>query len=207
MNKKGTPFFIAGAVLILVAIGFTVYNYCESLSAEKKASQAVMSLESHISQAVVQQDKYTQYEEASYYPDYVLDPEMDMPTVSLEGYSYIGVLEIPALSLKLPVLESWSDALLRVAPCRYEGSAYKDGFIIAAHNYSSHFADLKELDLGHEIIFTDVEGNCFNYIVASVESLEATDVEEMSSGGWDLTLFTCTPGGQYRVTVRCIRSE
>ncbi len=29
------------------------------------------------------------------------------------------------------------------------------------------------------------------------------DVEEMITGDWDLTLFTCTLGGQTRVTVRC----
>ena len=34
------------------------------------------------------------------------------------------------------------------------------------------------------------------------ETLEPTDEEAMTSGDWDLTLFTCTPGGQTRVTVR-----
>lgn len=28
----------------------------------------------------------------------------------------------------------------------------------------------------------------------------------MITGDWDLTLFTCTPGGQLRIAVRCIRA-
>ncbi len=32
-------------------------------------------------------------------------------------------------------------------------------------------------------------------------------MEEMESGDWDLTLFTCTIGGACRVTVRCQQVE
>ena len=34
------------------------------------------------------------------------------------------------------------------------------------------------------------------------ETLNPTDIEGMESGNWDLTLFTCTVGGQSRVTIR-----
>jgi len=40
-----------------------------------------------------------------------------------------------------------------------------------------------------------------------VETLMPTDIKEMTSGEFDLTLFTCTVGGQYRVTVRCDRVD
>lgn len=36
-----------------------------------------------------------------------------------------------------------------------------------------------------------------------IQILQPGDVEEMLSGGWALTLFTCTLGGRTRVTVRC----
>ena len=42
-----------------------------------------------------------------------------------------------------------------------------------------------------------------NFAVAETEVLEATAIEEMVTGGWDLTLFTCTLSGQTRFTVRC----
>ena len=39
-----------------------------------------------------------------------------------------------------------------------------------------------------------------------METLMPTAVEEMESGDWDLTLFTCTVGGRTRVAVRCALS-
>lgn len=49
----------------------------------------------------------------------------------------------------------------------------------------------------------DIDGNVFSYEVVSLETLSTYDVENMTDGDWDLTLFTCTVGGQFRVTVRC----
>lgn len=79
--------------------------------------------------------------------------------------------------------------------------------VIAAHNYESHFGQLKNLSQGEQITFTDIDGNCFCYQVLDVEILSPYDVQEMTEGAWDLTLFTCTIGGQSRVTVRCERTD
>lgn len=207
MNKKGSVFFIIGLCLFLAAGGFTAYNFIEASSAEKNAYQAGSVIEEEISRAIVEQEDYTRYEEVQYFPDYVLDPDMEMPVTEVDGREYVGLIEIPALELKLPVLSDCNWTLLKKAPCRYSGSAYLGNLVIGAHNYTSFFSRLKELDLGHEVIFYDVDGNRFDYFVSSLETLTPDKVEEMKTGDWDLTLFTCTPGGQYRVTVRCTLSK
>ena len=74
--------------------------------------------------------------------------------------------------------------------------------IICAHNYVTHFGRLRNLLPGDQVIFTDIDGDEFYYTVAEMDTLPGTAVEEMESGDWDLTLFTCTMGGQSRVTVR-----
>jgi sortase A len=130
-----------------------------------------------------------------------------MPTVEVDGYDYIGTLEIPSLSLDLPVMSSWSYAGLNIAPGRYSGSAYMNDLVIAGHNYSSHFGSLKTLAVGDSVLFTDVDGNEFDYEVASVDRLEPTQVAEMKAGDYPLTLFTCTLNGAARVTVRCAAAE
>ncbi len=140
-------------------------------------------------------------------PEYIRNPEMEMPETEIEGNLYIGTLEIPALDVEIPVMSTWSYPQLRIAPCRYQGSAYLDNLIICAHNYDVHFGGLKHLEPGDAIAFTDAEGNVFSYQVETTEILEPTDIEKMESGGWDLTLFTCTIGGEYRVTVRCEKTE
>ena len=144
--------------------------------------------------------------EEAYIPDYILNPEMDMPEEDVDGQKYIGVLRIPDLSLELPVISNWSYPNLKNAPCRYAGSAYMNNMVIAAHNYNSHFGHLKDLSPGDEVTFTDVDGNVFQYEVSALEILSPFAVEEMTSGDWDLTLFTCTVGGQSRVTVRCVQA-
>lgn len=37
-------------------------------------------------------------------PDYILDPDREMPTVEIDGNTYIGTLDIPSLELSLPVM-------------------------------------------------------------------------------------------------------
>ena len=62
---------------------------------------------------------------------------------------------------------------------------------------------LKTLDIGSKIWFIDVEGNRFEYKVSDIEIIKGTNVKQMEKGKWDMTLFTCTYGGQNRMALRC----
>ena len=145
--------------------------------------------------------------QAASQPAFVRYPDMEMPTKEIDGETYIGVVEIPSLELSLPVMSDWSYPQLKKAPCRYVGSVYSHDAVICGHNYDRHFGRLKELVPGDEVRFTDMDGNVFRYSVCAVEQLAKTAVEEMQTGDWDLTLFTCTKGGVMRVTVRCALEE
>ncbi len=129
-----------------------------------------------------------------------------MQTVSVEGNEYIGVLEIPRIGTMFPILENLSDEQLKIAPCRYKGSYLNDTMILAGHNYREGFGIIKQLEIGDVVTFTDTIGNTIKYQVSNVEIIEGTNVEAMEEGeDWDLTLFSCTYGGQERYTVRCTR--
>lgn len=54
---------------------------------------------------------------------------------------------------------------------------------------------------------TNVNGNSVYYKVEIVEEIGPKDIDEMLSSEFDLTLFTCTPGGKTRVTVRSNKVE
>ena len=140
-----------------------------------------------------------------YIPDYILDPNMEMPTVDINGDKYIGTLYFPSLKIELPVMSSWSYPDLKKAPCLYSGSIYAGNAVIAAHNYAGHFGRLAKLSPADTVYFTDVDGNRFSYEVVLEEVLEPTSVEEMTANNYDLSLFTCTLGGESRFTVRCDR--
>ena len=202
-NQIGKIFTITGLLLFAAALALSVYNLWDGYRAEQSREKL---LEEYRDKNQNISDEGEQAEESDgQIPDYQLNPEMEMPEIALDldGVACIGVLEIPAIDLKLPVLSEWSYPLLKKAPCRYSGSAYLDNLVIAAHNYRTHFGKLKELETGDEVIFTDAAGNGFEYKVAVVEALTPQSVEDMTSGEWALSLFTCTLDGKNRVTVRC----
>ena len=203
-NQIGKIFTITGLLLFAAALALSVYNLWDGYRAEQSREKL---LEEYRDKNQNISDEGERAEESDgQIPDYQLNPEMEMPEVILEelgGVACIGILEIPKIDLKLPVLSEWSYPLLKKAPCRYSGSAYLDNLVIAAHNYRTHFGKLKELEVGTEVIFTDVAGNRFEYKVAAVEALTPQSVEDMTSGEWALSLFTCTLDGKNRVTVRC----
>ena len=167
-----------GLLLIAAALFLTIYNFMDDNRASRSAHGVMDQLRE-------------------------MRPEKESEEDDAASQSAAGEVEVPDYVLN--VLSQWSYPNLRIAPCRYQGSAYTDDLVIAAHNYTSHFGNLKNLQEGDTVILTDMDDNVFTYKVALRETLMPTAVEEMSSGDWDLTLFTCTLGGSYRVTVRCER--
>ncbi len=213
-GKKGIIPIAIGSLLILSAICLSGYNMYDEHRAQTSANNAVSLLEEFIPEPpdnAVPADPAgpaadvlpTEIE----IPDYKLNPNMSMPKQQVDGVDYIAKLEIPALDLDLPVISDWSYPNLKLAPCRYSGTAYLDNLVIAAHNYKSHFGSLKSLNPGDMVILTDMDGNEFRYEVIETETLQPTAIEDMTSTDYDLTLFTCTLSGSARLTVRCDRVE
>ena len=198
MKSKAKIFTWIGKVCLLSALLLHLYNIYDNMNQDQNQKQI---LEQYIQETNHQQD--TSFIQI---PDYQLNPEMEMPEVSIPGLEEagcIGIIEIPSINIKLPVLSTWSYSLLKKAPCRYTGSIYLDNMVIAAHNSDAHFKKISNLQEGDIVTFTDAVGNVFTYSVAGIELLQPNEVDNMTNGQWPLTLFTCTYGGASRVTVRC----
>lgn len=198
MNKKkrkGRFIMLLGVLFVLASLALTLYNSYT----ENRAADLSLQVLSELDMAEVQ----PQIE----LPDYVINPDMQMRRKQIDGKYYVGTLSVPALNIKLPVMEEWSYENFKISPCVYEGTPYKDNFIVAAHNYRKHFGSLKNLQKGDRVTFKDMDGNVFSYEVLYTELLDNNDVEGMSSGEWDMSLFTCTYGGAQRVTVRLEKAE
>ncbi|MCD8121459.1 MAG: sortase [Clostridiales bacterium] len=194
-NKIGALCIGLGLLFILGALALFGWNQLEDMRAGAEA-------ESYLPRLV----EYIEAQDAA--PATNLPPELQKEseeTAEIDGYSYIGFLSIPALDLELPVMSEWDYAKLKISPCRYVGSAKTDDLVIAAHNYSRHFGNLSKLTSGDEVYFIDMEGVRYTYTVEVIETLEPDAIEEMTDSDYALTLFTCTYGGQMRVTVRCSR--
>lgn len=218
--KCGLALITIGLLLIAVALFIAGYNIYTDQMADRSARQALERLAEIANlprETVTEVPEYifdeteTVYEPSSSdkieIPDYILDPNMKMPTGEVDGVEYIGILKLPSLELELPIISEWDYPSLKTAPCRYSGSVYKDDIVICGHDYRAHFGNLKQLSYGDKVLFTDMDGNIFNYTVADIEVLSATAIDEMTSGEWDMTMFTCTVGGQNRLAVRLDRTK
>ena len=208
-NRIGNILKGAGLILVTAAVLLLVYNLWDGHRA-RESEEAILAEYLQENKKASESPDASNKEDEQNIPDYLLNPDMDMPEYTLKSLgdvACIGILEIPALDLELPVISNWSYSSLKLAPCRYSGSAYKGDLVIAAHNYQSHFGGLRTLPEGSEVFFTDAVGNRFSYYVAVTEALTPWSVDDMTSGEWPLTLFTCTLDSQNRVTVRCEYSE
>ena len=133
------------------------------------------------------------------------EEDKEMTEIEVLDERYIGFLSIPAIDLELPVMSTWSYEKLNIAPCRYTGSVRGEDLVVMAHNYDCFFGSLPLLEIGDALSFTDADGITTRYEVVGKDLLSPTAVEEMTSGDFDLTLFTCTYGGGSRVTIYCER--
>ena len=199
--KRGAFWIHLGLLLIAAALFLSAYNEMESHEARNSAQQVIAQMCQTLPTETVAET------EAPAVPEYLLDAEREMPVQTINGRDYIGVLTIPSLELELPVLSQWDYPALKVAPCRYSGSLYQDNLIICAHNHASHCGKRKSLRVGDTAIFTDMDENVVRFQLAAQETIQPEDLEAMEAGDWDLTLFTCTVGGQSRVTVRFVRED
>lgn len=185
-KKTGITLMLAGAAALTVSLCLLVYNTFEENSFNSESAAIVSKID------LLRSSK----NDSGVYSD-------DMPSVEIDGLSYIGTLSVDSLGFKLPVISEWDFYNARKALCRYTGSVKDNSMIIAGHNYPSNFGKLSELQKGDKIIFEDMKGSQYTYYVIEIKTLKSTDVEGMQAGDWDLTLFTCTWDAQSRVTVRC----
>lgn len=188
---------VLGALLVLAAAGLFGWNRWEDYQAGKALEDTLPQVRDLASGEDPQDDGAEDGTKGGE------STEDGMAVRWVDGYQYIGYLSLPTLGLELPVMSSWSYYQLRIAPCRYTGSLKSGDLVIAAHNYTTHFGGLKYLSEGDPVYFTDMEGEETAFEVVLVDTLSPYAVEEMTDSGFALTLFTCTYGGQSRVTVRC----
>lgn len=181
---------------MLAGLLYGGWNYYRGIRAGKESASILLRVQKNIE---VVEDKKDDKK-----ADYELSPEMEMPTIEIDGNNYIGVIIIPDLDLELPVMADWSYPKLDITPCRYKGSAYLNNLILMSHDYPQHFGYTYRLEKGAKATFIDISGNRFEYELVNTEELWPTDVDilEKESDDYDLTIFACIYNGKMRTVGR-----
>lgn len=210
MRKAGIALIILGFILLLGSAGLLIHNQREDAMAGKAAGEQLSLL---VEQIRVQKEESqpptaTPEEEDALIQELTPLPtteetEILMDEIQVDGKGYIGYISFPTLELDLPVMSHWTVEKLYTSPCHYFGSVQEGNLVIMAHNYSRHFGRITELRSGDPVYFINAFGEPFFYQVEFQEILPSNCIPQLTSGEFDLTLFTCTYGGANRITVRC----
>lgn len=194
-HALGVMFSTIGVIMILFSSILFAYNTYIEKTAEKYSASAYEKLEEKRKNEKINKKENHQ-------PDFIAAPDMEMPVEEVDGRYYIGTIKIIPLGISLPVQSELDDIKMKFTPCRFEGSVYSGDIILGAHSFRYHFGYLYKLETGDKVEFTDVDGNRFEYKVLYNEILYPDQVNELRSGEWDMTLFTCTIGGRQRIVTR-----
>ena len=167
-NILGTLVFLIGFGLFAGAVGLFIYNTWDSNRAGEASERVVERIE-----------KQRKGKRKRARDPILEDRDREMPTVRIDGFLYIGTLEIPSLDLKLPVMQKWDYSRLKIAPCRFSGSYFTDDLVICGHNYRRHFSPIKGIDIGENVFFVTVDNLVYQYKVTNREILRPTSIEMM----------------------------
>jgi len=208
-SRIGKILIVLGCCCVIAAAAFYMYNQWVSNRAASASEELTGTLSALMAASATSapededDDPLLDAAEAEATPA-ADTADGELATVNVDGYDVIGVISIPAIDRELAVISEWSYPNLQISACRYSG-APAGQLIILAHNFQRHFGLINELQPGDAVTFTDVEGNVYDYEVTGTEIKGKYELQDILSGDWDLTLFTCTYGGANRVVVRCER--
>ena len=126
-------------------------------------------------------------------------------------YETIGVVKIPKLNITYPILSKTTDALMKVAPCKFHGASPNEvgNLCIIAHNYRRKgvfFSDVPDLENGDVVEIQDLSQRTIQYEVYDVHTVmpdNVSDTSQKTNGRKEVTLITCTDNSEQRVIVRC----
>lgn len=128
---------------------------------------------------------------------------------SYKGYQIEGILEIPKINIKYPILNQTSDEAMKISVTKFWGPEPNEigNYTIAAHNNrdGTMFGKTKYLEIGDIIKITSLKNYTIEYQVFDIYSIDPNDVscvESVEKGTKEVTLITCTNGHKNRLIVK-----
>lgn len=141
-----------------------------------------------------------------------------MSLLDITGTGIMCYLEIPSISVKLPVYHTTDESVLQVAAGHLEGTSLPIGGIGTHSAFSGHtgltsaklFTALEHMETGDQFMI-HVLGQTLLYEVDQIDVVlpEETELLQIDSGQDYCTLITCTPYGvnSHRLLVRGVRTD
>ena len=125
-------------------------------------------------------------------------------------YSVVGVINIPKINSKYPIIAETTDPLLKVSVCKFWGANPNEvgNLCIIGHNYknSKFFSKVPTMVVGDIVEITDLSGKTLKYKAYDIYTVDPSDTRctsQLTQGKKEVTLITCTNDTKQRVIVKC----
>lgn len=138
-----------------------------------------------------------------------INEENKQELIKVDGYDVEGIIEIPKIDIKYPIVSTTSDEAMKVAITKFWGTKINDigNYTMAGHNYKNGtmFGKTKYLEIGDRIKMTDLQLNTVEYEVFKIYTIDPDDVtciESVEPNTREITLITCTNGHKNRLITK-----
>jgi len=180
MKKVINIFLVILIIAAVVILGMIIFRFSKNNENNKEAIQVVAQIEE-------------EFEKAN-------NTGIQVET-EYKGYKVVGIIEIPKIDIKYPILNKTNDDAMQYAITKFSGGEINSigNFVMAGHNYldGSMFGKVKQLKVGDEIKLTDLYNNTVTYEIFDIYSTDPNDTKIINSvkeNTKEITLITCTNG-------------
>ena len=188
-KKLTTIIMIAGTFLIVSAIAFVMFSVImenKNANRAKEITKELLEVMPDVSDSVFDDRINTR-----------------MSSLEIDGTDFIGILEVPLYSSKLPVCSKWSKWDVSKYPCRYMGSIYEEKLIIGGSDKKGQLSFMENITEGDSVFFTDVTGARYSYSVSKIKKTKNVSLESLSSFEADIVFFAKDSFGSEYTIVGC----
>lgn len=189
--KKICNFMIIILVLALVIVlAMIIVKYGNNYKNEKEVSATLESIEQKL-------------EEKS------PEDEEELLDVEYKGYKIEGIIEIPKIDIKYPIINQTNEETMKLSITKFWGPEANEigNYTVAGHNNKdgTMFGKTKYLEIGDTIKLTNLKNETIEYKVFEIYSIDPDDVSIVNSvdpNTREITLITCTNGHKNRLITK-----
>lgn len=129
--------------------------------------------------------------------------------IMIDDYKVIGIITIPKINLKYPILDRTDNKGMRLSITKFWGSELNEvgNVTLAGHNNrdDTMFGKTKNLEKGDIIKITDMKNRTLDYEVFDYYIIDPNDVscvESIDGSTKEVTLITCSNGNKKRLVTK-----
>ena len=187
------------AILILVVVAIIVVSLI--VIRMKKNKETVSAMANVVNKVEeLQQDLQGENSE---------EAKQQLLETTIQGYNIEGIIEIPSIGLKYPIINQTNDEAMKISVTKFWGGNINEvgNYTIAGHNNldGTMFGKIKKLQKGDIIKLTNLYGETIEYKIFDMYVIDPNDVsctEIVEEGTREVTLITCTNGRKNRLVTK-----